>query len=165
MTTGRINQVTILSPCTRSAQADRPKAASCTKQGDAEATQVAALEAPKAPTAQATDSIAPTEFPKEQSATGNDWCYHRIHFRYIGPSGGENLHRVTHVHAETRQGGPQRSDEYLAKPAIHKPQMMPAKRIDRTSVPYTSANWEPKVAASLTKYNGVAEPLIARCEE
>jgi hypothetical protein len=80
----------------RGALADPPKGASFTKQGDAEAIQVTALKAPKAPKAQATDSIAPTEFPKEWSATSHDRCYHRIHFRYMHPSGGENLHLVTH---------------------------------------------------------------------
>src|SRR3954463_5681944 len=96
MTTGRINQVTILSPGTKCAQANSPKGASITKQGDAEAIQVAALQAPTVPTAQATDSIAPTEFPKGWSATSHDRCCHRIHFRCIHPSGGENLRLVTH---------------------------------------------------------------------
>jgi|SRR5438128_384082 hypothetical protein len=95
MTTGRINQVTVLSQSTKRTLADPPKRASITKQGDAEAPQVAALKAPKAPIARATDSIAPTEFPKRWSAASHDRRYRRIHFRYMHPSGGENLHLVT----------------------------------------------------------------------
>jgi hypothetical protein len=96
MTTGRINQVTILNQSTKRTLADPPKRANITKQGDAEAIQVAALEASKIPTAQATDSIAPTEFPRRWSATSHDRCCHRIHFRCIHPPGGENLRLVTH---------------------------------------------------------------------
>ena len=36
--------------------------------------------------------------------------------------------------ADTRQGCPQRSGEYLAMPAIHRPQTVPAYKINRTSV-------------------------------
>ena len=114
-------------PRHRSAQADPPKGASFTKQGDAEATQVTALLELIAPAAQTTDSIAPTEFPKRWSATSHGRRFRRTHFRYIQPSGGENLHLVTHRYAETWQDCPQRSGEYLAKPAIHRPQMVPAK--------------------------------------
>src|ERR1044072_6251625 len=77
MTTGRINQVTILSRLAKRTPADSPKRASITRLGDTEAPQIATLKAPKTPTASTTDSIAPTEFPKKRSATGLDRCYHR----------------------------------------------------------------------------------------
>jgi len=67
MTTGRINQVTILSQRAE-AQGRLPEESEFTKQGDAEATQVAALPKLKAIIARTTDSIAPTEFPKSWSA-------------------------------------------------------------------------------------------------
>jgi hypothetical protein len=95
MTTGRINQVTILSPGTKYA-GKLPEGSEYYQARDAEAFQIAALEAPKAPTARTTDSIAPTEFPKRWSATSHDRCNHRIHFRCIHLSGGENLRLVTH---------------------------------------------------------------------
>ena len=77
MTTGRINQVTILSPSTEMHEQTPAKGASFTEQGDAEALQVAALSGPGAPAVQATDSIAPTEFPKGWSATSHAGCCHR----------------------------------------------------------------------------------------
>ena len=58
-------------PARRSARADPPKEASCTRQGDAKAPPAEALNMPKASTAPATDSIAPTEFPKRWSATSH----------------------------------------------------------------------------------------------
>ena len=58
-----------LKPESRSSEADPPKGASFTKQGDAEAPQAATLSRLKAIIACAADSIAPTEFPKSWSAT------------------------------------------------------------------------------------------------
>jgi len=114
-------------PKSRSPKANPPKGASCTKQGDAEATQIVAHSRLIAVKVRTTDSIAPTEFPKSWSATSRGWRYRQEHFRYIQPSGGENPRLDTQQAAETWQGSPQRFDEYLAKPAIHRPQMMPVK--------------------------------------
>jgi hypothetical protein len=94
MTTGRINQVTILSQRAE-AQGRPPEGSEFTKQGDAEATQVTTLLKPKAIIAWVTDSIAPTEFPKSWSATSHARRCRRKHFRYMQPSGGENAHLVT----------------------------------------------------------------------
>jgi hypothetical protein len=114
-------------PKSRSPEANPPEGASCTKQGDAEATQIAAQSKLIAVRVRTTDSIAPTEFPKSWSATSRDRCCHRKHVRYIQPSGGENPRLDTQQAAETWQSCPQRSGEYLAKPAIHRPQMTPVK--------------------------------------
>src|SRR3712207_7555819 len=46
------------------------------------------------PKPQATDSIAPTEFPKLRSATGGIRLLHRSLHRYIRPSGGEDSRQV-----------------------------------------------------------------------
>jgi hypothetical protein len=94
MTTGRINQVTILSQ-RAGAQGRPPEGGEFTKQGDAEATQVTTLSKPKAIIAWVTDSIAPTEFPKSWSATSHARRCRRKHFRYMQPSGGENARLVT----------------------------------------------------------------------
>jgi len=51
-----------------------------------------------------------------------------IHFRYIQPSGGGNP-RLDTLKADTRQGCPQRSGEFLAKPAIHRPQKVPTRKL------------------------------------
>jgi len=52
----------------------------------------------------------------------------KIHFRYIQPSGGENP-RLDTLEADTRQGCPQRSGEFLARPAIHRPQKVPTRKL------------------------------------
>jgi hypothetical protein len=68
-----------------------PEGATFTKQGVAEAIRVAALKTPKAPTAQATDSIAPTEFPKRRSATSRDrYCYRTTSATYASQE--EKIH-------------------------------------------------------------------------
>jgi hypothetical protein len=130
-------------PERRNARADPPKGASCTKQEDAEAPQVVALFQLKAKISQTTDSIAPTEFPKSWSATSHARRCRRKHFRCIQPSGGEDPRLDTPIQAETWQDSPQRSGEYLAKPAIHRPQKLPTKR-DRTSDPHTGAGAKPE---------------------
>lgn len=81
------------------------------------------------------DSIAPTEFLKGWSAASHARRFRRNHFRYIHPSRGGNLRFDTRKNAETKQGCPQRSGEYLAKPVIHRPQMAPTDEINGASVP------------------------------
>ena len=48
----------------------------------------------KTPKPRATDSIAPTEFPKLRSATGGIRLLHRVLHRHIRPSGGEDSSQV-----------------------------------------------------------------------
>ena len=95
MTTGRINQVTILSQ-RAGAQGRLPKESEFTKQGDAEATQVTTLLKPKAILVQATDSIAPTEFPKSWSAASHaQRCRYNISATYSLQE--EKTHASSHV--------------------------------------------------------------------
>jgi hypothetical protein len=73
MTTGRINQVTILNP--RAKRRDTaPKDGGCERYHAGRATKVRAQprpsKAPKEPRRPTTDSVAPTEFPKGQAAAG-----------------------------------------------------------------------------------------------
>ena len=92
------------------------------------------------PKPQATDSIASTEFPKLRSATGGIRLLHRSLHRYIRPSGGEDSRQVNAQARVLDRAIPEDLVKRLAKPAIHRPQMLPANReTSRTSVPPTSA--------------------------
>ena len=92
------------------------------------------------PKPRATDSIAPTEFPKLRSATGGIRLLHRSLHRYIRPSGGEDSRQVNAQARVLDRAIPEDLVKRLAKPAIHRPQMLPANRkTSRTSVPFTGA--------------------------
>jgi hypothetical protein len=92
------------------------------------------------PKPRATDSIAPTEFPKLRSATGGIRLLHRSLHRHIRPSGGEDSRQVNAQARVLDRAIPEDLVKRLAKPAIHRPQMLPANReTSRTSVPSTSA--------------------------
>ena len=92
------------------------------------------------PKPRATDSIAPTEFPKLRSATGGIRLLHRSLHRYIRPSGGEDSRQVNAQARVLDRAIPEDLVKRLAKPVIHRPQMLPANReTSRTSVPFTSA--------------------------
>ena len=103
---------------------------------------------PQSPTARvhmaqllrATNSIAPTEFPKLRSATGCTRLLRRLLHRHIRPSGGEDSGQVNAQARVLDRAIPEDLVKRLAKPAIHRPQMLPANRkTNRTSVPPTSA--------------------------
>ena len=92
------------------------------------------------PEPRATDSIAPTEFPKLRSATGGIRLLHRVLHRHIRPSGGEDSSQVNAQARILDRAIPEDLVKRLAKPAIHRPQMVPANRkTSRTSVPPASA--------------------------
>ena len=76
MTTGRINQVTILSPGAE-ARRQTPRREQIVPSGAAKATPIATLQALKTRTAYTIDSIAPTEFLKGWSATSHARRFHR----------------------------------------------------------------------------------------
>ena len=104
MTTGRINQVTILNPSAE-AHEQTPEEAGCTKEGSREAAPAArAVErCTGTPTPRATDSIAPTEFPKVRSAPGHcsDVAISE-QTQHMRPSGGEDSRFViTHQGTDT----------------------------------------------------------------
>jgi hypothetical protein len=113
---------------------------------EAEATpQPQASEAYEMPKPQATDSIAPTEFPKLRSATGGTRLLHRLLHRHIRPSGGEDSSQVNAQARVLDRAIPEDLVKRLAKPAIHRPQMLPANReTNRTSVPLTSTLRRPE---------------------
>jgi len=141
MTTGRINQVTIVNP---SAEANErtPRRRPDVPDGreKPKRPQPQASEAYKTPKPRATDSIAPTEFPKLRSATGGTRLLHRLLPRHIRPSGGEDSSQVNAQARVLDRAIPEDLVKRLAKPAIHRPQMVPASRkTSRTSVPPTSA--------------------------
>jgi hypothetical protein len=97
------------------------------------------------PKPQATDSIAPTEFPKLRSATGGIRLLHRSQHRYIRPSGGEDPRQVNAQARVLDRAIPEDLVNRLAKPVVHRPQMLPANReTNRTSVPSTSTLQLPK---------------------
>ena len=126
MTTGRINQVTILNP---SAEAHRPTPRRERKVLGRESQkrlQSRTAKAHRAPRLHAINSIAPTEFPKKRSATG---CDRRSRPKQPATYGSqeEKTPALSHaLGADTRQGCPQESGRKLAEPAIHRPQMAPA---------------------------------------
>jgi hypothetical protein len=102
--------------------------------------QPQASEVCETPKPQATDSIAPTEFPKLRSATGGIRLLHRSLHRYIRPSGGEDSRQVNAQARVLDRAIPEDLVKRLAKPAIHRPQMVPAnQKTNRTSVPLASA--------------------------
>ena len=91
------------------------------------------------PKPQATDSIAPTEFPKSRSATGGIRLLHRLLHRYIRSSGGEDSRQVNAQARALDRAIHEDLVKRLAKPVIHRPQMLPAnQKTNRTSVPSTS---------------------------
>jgi len=147
MTTGRINQVTILSPSAEAREQTPRRRPGCTgrKGRRRSEPQPQASEVCETPKPQATDSIAPTEFPKLRSATGGIRLLHRVLHRHIRPSGGEDPSQVN-AQARILDGAiPEDLVKRLAKPAIHRPQMVPANRkTNRTSVPPASALQQPK---------------------
>ena len=68
MTTGRINQVTILNPGAQGTRAQPPEGSGKYEAGSrTKRLQLPTARVHEAPTLQATDSIAPTEFPKVRS--------------------------------------------------------------------------------------------------
>ena len=79
MTTGRINQVTILNHSAETRRLYPPKGVELLPKWweTLKRSQPQALQLHKAITLQATDSIAPTEFPKVRSATGRLRLLHR----------------------------------------------------------------------------------------
>lgn len=107
--------------------------------------QPQASEAYETPKPQATDSIAPTEFPKLRSATGGSRLLRRLLHRHMRPSGGEDPSQVNAQARVLDRAIPEDLVKRLAKPAIHRPQMLPANReTSRTSVPPASALQHPK---------------------
>ncbi|UPX11868.1 hypothetical protein EKO05_0002452 [Ascochyta rabiei] len=141
MTTGRINQVTIVNPIAE-ANERTPEGGQDVPVGreKPKLPQPQASEAYETPKPQATDSIAPTEFPKLRSATGGTRLLHRLLPRHIRPSGGEDPSQVDAQARVLDRAIPEDLVKRLAKPAIHRPQMLPADReTNRTSVPPTSA--------------------------
>ena len=142
MTTGRINQVTILSPSAEAREQTPRGRPGCTgrKGRRRSEPQPQASEVCETPKPQATDSIAPTEFPKLRSATGGIRLLHRVLHRHIRPSGGEDSSQVDAQARILDRAIPEDLVKRLAKPAIHRPQMVPANRkTSRTSVPPASA--------------------------
>ena len=141
MTTGRINQVTILSPGAKAHERTPRRRPGCTgRRGRRRSEpQPQASEAYETPKPQATDSIAPTEFPKLRSATGGIRLLHRSLHRYMRPSGGEDSRQVNAQARVLDRAIPEDLVKRLAKPVIHRPQMLPANReTSRTSVPSAS---------------------------
>jgi hypothetical protein len=142
-----------VSPERRSAASEPPEGGRVYQDGreSPKRPQPQASKAYKTPTSRATDSIAPTEFPKVRSATGGIRLLHRALHRHIRPSGGEDSSQVN-AQARVLDGAiPEDLVKRLAKPAIHRPQMVPAhQQINRTSVPRASATQQPK-ANSLRK--------------
>ena len=143
MTTGRINQVTILCPSTKRTQANPPKGAGSTKQGDAEAIQVAALKALKHRQRKQLIQLPPLSSPKggpQRAMTNVSTTSFPLHtpLRRRKPTPRHALD------AETQQSCPQGSGEYLAKPAIHRPQMVPNKRFEGASVTATRSGAVPE---------------------
>ena len=99
MTTGRINQVTILDSRTRAHEDNPPKGAECSRQ---ESRQSNPPNRPQDRYARhrvcrATDPIAPTEFPKVRSVAVQERPFSQRLARHIRPSGGENPRFVTHA--------------------------------------------------------------------
>ena len=130
-----------LEPERRSARANPPKEARMYQmEGETpKRPQPQASKMYETPKPQATDSIAPTEFPKLRSATGGIRLLHRSLHRYIRPSGGEDSRQVNAQARILDRAIPEDLVKRLAKPAIHRPQMLPANReTNRTSVPSTS---------------------------
>ena len=84
--------------------------------------------------------LPPTEFPKLRSATGCTRLLRRLLHRHIRPSGGEDSGQVNAQARVLDRAIPEDLVKRLAKPAIHRPQMLPAnQKTNRTSVPPTSA--------------------------
>ena len=147
MTTGRINQVTILSPSAEAREQTPRGRPGCTgrKGRRRSEPQPQASEVCETPKPQATDSIAPTEFPKLRSATGGTRLLHRLLPRHIRPSGGEDSSQVNAQARVPDRAIPEDLVKRLAKPAIHRPQMLPANQeTNRTSVPSTSTWQQPE---------------------
>ena len=147
MTTGRINQVTIVSPTRRSGRANPPKEAMMYRKegGSRSDPQPQASRVCETPKPRATDSIAPTEFPKLRSAAGGIRLLHRSLHRRMRPSGGEDPSQVNAQARVLDRAIPEDLVKRLAKPAIHRPQMVPASReTSRTSVPPASALQPPE---------------------
>ena len=129
MTTGRINQVTILDPGAQGAQAEPPEGSGKYQAGGRKKQpQLPTASVHEAHALQEADSIAPTEFPKARSEMR---CYQRCHWKNKPSHTSLRRRRPTVASsrtqgADTRQGYPQRFDRYLAEPAIHRPQTVPA---------------------------------------
>src|SRR3954466_7704708 len=119
MTTGRINQVTIVNPSAEANERNPPKEARMYQlEGRSRSDpQPQASEAYETPKPQATDSIAPTEFPKLRSATGGTRLLHRLLPRHIRPSGGEDPSQVNAQARVLDRAIPEDLVKRLAKPA------------------------------------------------
>ena len=141
MTTGRINQVTIVNPSAEANERTPRRRPGCTSwkgrsRSDPQPQASSVYETPKP---QAIDSIAPTEFPKLRSATGGIRLLHRLLPRHIRPSGGEDPSQVNAQARVLDRAIPEDLVKRLAKPAIHRPQKLPAnQKTNRTSVPSAS---------------------------
>ena len=132
MTTGRINQVTILSPCAEASGQTPRRERVLPKQGDAEATPVAALIMSKTRSAPATDSIAPTEFPKVWSATRHAQILlsRTVPAAYTPQE--EKTYALSHAIArKLSKAVPEDLGSCLAKPSIHRPHMVPDEKYQR----------------------------------
>jgi len=127
MTTGRINQVTILSQ-----RAEAPR------QTPRRERVVPSKETPKRPKSPLNQGLQPgrrgrpIQLPPLSSPkagpqrTMTDVAVANMSVAYSPQE--EKIHALSRGRAaETWQNGPQRSGEYLAKPAIHRPQRVPVK--------------------------------------
>ena len=90
MTTGRINQVTILSPSAEAREQTPRRRPGCTgrKGRRRSEPQPQASEVCETPKPQATDSIAPTEFPRQRSAATEIGLVAAIPRCLLSPGGG-----------------------------------------------------------------------------
>ena len=135
MTTGRINQVTILDLSAETPKHNPRKGVEFTKAGSRMSDP---SHSPRLYTwhrrCEQPIQLPPLSFPRygpQRGMTGVSASNKPVTY---APKEEKTHASSRALGADTRQSCPQRSGEYLAEPAIHRPQMVPAHRINRTSV-------------------------------
>src|SRR5690242_21908708 len=120
MTTGRINQVTILSPSAEAHERTPRRRPGCTgrKGRRRSEPQPQASQVCETPEPHATDSIPPTEFPKLRPATTDIRSLHRSLHRYIRHSAADDPHQLNAQARALDSAVPEALVQRLATPVL-----------------------------------------------
>ncbi len=157
MTTGRINQVTILNPDAGAREPNPPKGAESTKQGVTKATPITRSESAQGVSAASNRFNCPHWVPQGTVRDGLSMALPpNSNPQHTALRRREHTPRHAHEGADTRQGYPQESGRYLALPAIHRPQGGARWRISGTSVAHPKYRRNTK---ALLLSIGVSQPV------